>query len=179
MSSDWNASLPSSIMTGSQWYALHTRSNFEQRVAAELSAKDIESFLPAYQEVHQWTQRKKLVNLPLFPGYLFASFENSSAIRLAVLRTAGVVRILSSGAKLEPVPQEELETLRRIVQSRQRYDEHPFLRTGIRVRIRRGVLKGLEGTLSHLKNKTRVVTSITLLCRSIAVEVDAQDLEAI
>jgi transcription antitermination factor NusG len=161
------------------WYAIHTRSNFEQRIASELSLKGIDNFLPAYQEVHQWKQRKKVIAVPLFPGYVFVSLDNSPAARLTVLQTTGVVRILGNANESEPVPHEELEALRRIVESGQRCYSHPFLREGMRVRIRRGVLKGFEGTLSRFKNKMRVVTSVTLLCQSAAVEVDAHDLEMV
>src|ERR1035437_6403668 len=89
------------------WYAIHTRSNFEQRVAGELGRKGFESYLPSYQETHQWRDRKKKVAVPLFPGYVFVRFVDSLELRMPVLHTTGVVRILGNGGMIEAVPDEQ------------------------------------------------------------------------
>jgi transcription antitermination factor NusG len=164
--------------TGEQrWFAIQTRSNFDLRVADQLVAKGIEQYLPSYQEVHQWKDRKRQITVPLFNGYLFVRLGNSSAARLKVLQTPGVVRILSRGVELEPVPDEEIEAVRRVVESRSALSIHPFLTEGTRVRLKRGPLKGIEGILIRIKNQARLVISVSILARSVAVETDTRDAE--
>ena len=161
------------------WYAAHTRSNFEKRVAAELGAKGVESYLPAYQEVHQWKDRRKRVDLPLFPGYVFVRLGDWPGCRLAVLQTAGVLRLLGRGGELEPVDNAELDAVRLLLKSNSRCVPHPFLRQGARVRVKHGALTGVEGILTRLKNQSRLVISVTLLTQAVAVEVDAANVEVL
>lgn len=159
------------------WFALHTRSNFEQRIAAELVAKGFETYLPAYEELHQWKDRKKKVLVPLFPGYVFTRFEPSPEYRVRVAQTAGVVRILGRSGEVEPVPEAEIEAVRALLNAKVPCFAHPFLREGCRVRVKRGALRGLEGILVRFKNSTRIVVSVTLLSQSVAAEVAASDVE--
>jgi transcription antitermination factor NusG len=164
---------------GMAWYAVRTRSNFEQQAVAEIADKGFEAYLPAFQQVHQWKDRKKIVNHPLFPGYFFVRLVDSNERRLAVLKTAGVVQILGSGKTIEPVPEEQVESVRRMLSANVACFAHPFLREGSRVRIRRGALKDLEGLLVRFKNAYRLVLSVDLLCQSVATEVDIIDIEAL
>jgi transcription antitermination factor NusG len=166
-------------VSSAEWYAIHLRSNFEKRVAGELQGKGINSYLPAYQTVHQWKDRKKKVELPLFPGYVFAHFCDEPQIRLRVLKTAGVVRILGLGSSIEPVPEQQIDAVRRILDSGTRCSVHPLLETGTPVRVVRGPLAGLEGVLTRIKSQSRFVVSIPLLSQSVAAEVDSSDLEAV
>jgi transcription antitermination factor NusG len=160
-----------------EWYAVHTRSNFERQIAAELAGRGIEAYLPAYEEVHQWKDRKQRVEIPLFPGYLFARFSDSPQTRLAVLRARGVVRILGDSSAVEPVPEEQIEAVQLLLNSKLPCLAHPFLREGTRVRVKRGALANLEGILVRVKNEARLVISIPLLSQSVAAEVDARDVE--
>jgi transcription antitermination factor NusG len=159
------------------WYAIHTRSNCEKRVRLALTKAGVETYLPTFREVHQWKDRKKVVEVAVFPGYLFVHFADSSASRLAVSRIDGVVRILGSGEKIEAVTDAEIENLRFLLNSSAQCMAHPLLREGNWVRVKRGALKNLEGLLVRVKNQTRLVLSITLLSRSISTEVDAGDVE--
>ncbi len=161
------------------WYAAQTRSNFEKRVAVELEAKGVESYLPAYQEVHQWKDRRKRIDVPLFPGYVFVRFVDWPAHRLAVLQTAGVLRLLGHGGELEPVDNAELDAVRLLLKSNSRCVPHPFLREGARVRVKRGALAGIEGILTRFKNQSRLVISVTLLAQSVALEVDMAGVEVL
>ena len=97
---------------GSRWYAVQTRSRFEKRVTTDLSSKGVESYCPAIAEVHQWADRKKIVDQPVFPGYVFAKFQDSGPLRLSVLQTPGAVRILGDARTIEPIPDEEIELIR-------------------------------------------------------------------
>ena len=165
--------------TADKWYALHTRSNFEKRIVTELSAKGIENFLPCYDEVHQWKDRKQKVSVPLFPGYVFSRLDESSGARLSVLRTAGVVRILGDSGGIEPVPDEQIEAIRILLRSKLPCLAYPFLREGCWVRVRRGPLAGVEGILVRAKGEARLVISVSMLSQSVAVEVDSCNVEPV
>ena len=161
------------------WYAVHTCSRFEQRVAGELGSKGFEIYFPAYEEIHQWKDRKKTVAVPLFPGYVFVRFADSPELRLSLLKTAGVVRILGNGGMIEAVPDEEIEAVQGLLRANVPYHAHPFLREGVRVRVKRGALKDLEGTLVRFKNRARLVISVALIAQSVAAEVDIRDVEPV
>ena len=163
----------------SRWYAVYTRSNFEKRVAKELGLKLIESYLPVVEQLHQWKDRKKMVEVPVFPGYVFARFRDSNRTRLDVLRTPGTVRILGQGDHIEPVPEVEIESIQRLLKADVCCFTHPFLRQGAWVRVKRGALKDVEGLLVRVKSKTRLVLSISLLSQSVATEIDISDVEVI
>ena len=170
---------PSSRPAEPLWYAVYTRSNFEKRVAAELTALRVENYLPVVEQVHQWKDRKKVVEVPVFPGYVFSRFADSQAARLRVLRAGGAVRILGSSEWIEPIPEGEIESIRRLLQARVPCFVHPFLREGAWVRVKRGPLRDLEGLLVRVKSATRLVLSIALLSQSVATEIDAADVEAL
>jgi transcription antitermination factor NusG len=161
------------------WYALRTRSNFERNVATELADKRIENYLPSYEEVHQWKDRKKTVQVPLFPGYVFARFPNCSQARVRVLQTRGVVRILGVAQAIEPIPEDEIEAVRHLLRVRVSCYGHPYLREGDRVRVRKGPLRGLEGILVRIKNRARLVVSVNLIMQSVAAEVEIGHVEPI
>ena len=159
------------------WYAVYTRSHFEKRVAAELAAKHIENYLPVVEEWHQWKDRRKMVDVPVFPGYVFARFRDSTAARLQVLKAAGTVRILGQAERIEPIPEVEIESIRRLLKANVPCFAHPFLREGAWVRVKRGPLKDVEGLLVRVKSKTRLVLSISLLSQAVATEIDIADVE--
>src|SRR4051794_3136598 len=127
------------------WYAIWTRSHFEPTVAADLAAKGIECYLPAVREVHQWKDRKKAVDVPLFPGYVFVRFLDTDQARLQVLRSRGAVRILGHDNAVEPIPNEQIDAVRLLLESQRPFSVHPLLREGAIVRVKAGPLKGVEG----------------------------------
>jgi transcription antitermination factor NusG len=159
-----------------QWHAVRTRSNYERKFSASLSKRGVENYLPMFQEVHQWKDRKKGVELPIFPGYLFVRIFDSRESRLSVLSGEGTVGILSLGEKIEPIPASEIEAVRQFLSSSGRgFRVHPLLREGAWVQVRRGALKGIEGMLVRVKSQTRLVLSITRLSQSVSTEIDASD----
>jgi transcription antitermination factor NusG len=160
-----------------RWYAIQTRSRFEKIVGAELALKGIDHYLATFEALHQWKDRKKVVELPLFSGYVFARFQDADAGRLLVLRTTGVVRILGPSGGIEPIPDVEIDSIRQLLLSGKPSFAHPFLREGSWVRVRKGVLAGVEGRLTRVKNQTRLVLSVDLLSQSVATEVDAWEVE--
>ena len=118
------------------WYAVHTRSNFEKRITGELDRKGIETFLPVFREMHRWKDRKKKIDWPLFPGYCFARFQSDG--RLPVLKCSGVVSIVSFDGEIVPIPEHEIEGIRRLVESDLQFDPCPLIREGMMVESVRG-----------------------------------------
>lgn len=163
----------------SSWYAVHTRSNFEKRVAAELLVKGVESYLPVVRERHQWKDRKKLIETPAFRGYVFVRCASLALEQLTILNTAGAVRILGHGGVPERIPDEEIDAIRVLVNSGMPLTNHAFLQEGNTVFVKSGPLKGVYGVLLTVKNTRRLVVSVSLLSQSVAAELDAADVEPI
>lgn len=152
------------------WFAVRTKSNFEQPTAALLRNKGYEEFLPVSVTRRRWSDRIKTIEAPLFPGYVFCRFDIQK--RLPVLTTPGVVGIVGIGKHPAPIPDEEIARIQRIAASGLAAHPWPFLRVGERILIDRGPLAGMEGILLRIKREWRLVASIELLQRSIAVEVE-------
>jgi len=152
------------------WFALQVRSRLERSIAANLQAQGYECFLPTYKARRRWSDRVKEVEFPLFPGYLFSRFDLQD--RLPVLVTPGVLQIVGIGRNPVPVDENEINSVRRIVRSGFPRQPWPFLQLGDRVRIERGPLYGIEGILLGLKGHHRIVVSVSLLQRSVALEID-------
>ena len=155
------------------WYALRTRSRHEKRVREQLEARGIEPFLPLVERWRQWKDRRKRVAFPLFPGYCFARFPLSQ--RVVVLATHGVVQILGNQDGALPVPDTEIEAVRRLVESTLPYDPHPYLTEGMQVEVIRGPLAGLRGLLLRKGARARLVIGVTLIHQGASVELDAHD----
>ena len=161
----------------SRWYAISTRSRHEKYVRDQLKAQGVESLLPVVRRFNQWKDRKKAVDFPLFPGYCFARFAREA--RVTVLKAPGVVRIIGNSGDPEPIPDEEMDAVKRLVTQPLSYDSHPYLREGMRVRIMRGPLEGVEGVLAREEQRHRVVIVIHLIQQAAAVEVDSADLSPV
>jgi transcription antitermination factor NusG len=159
------------------WFALQTRYRYEERIAAELQTKGFESYLPRLREVHTWKDRKKVLEMPAFGGYLFARFEPSLQNRVRVLETTGVVKLLGNHGTPEPVSGHEIESLRLALESGAPCCRHPYVQIGTPVRVRRGALAGLEGRVLRMGNKLSVFVNVASVCQAIAVEVQIDDVE--
>jgi transcription antitermination factor NusG len=158
-----------------RWYAAYTAPRHEKRVLQHLESKGVESYLPLYSSTRCWNGRRAVVQLPLFPGYLFVSID--PAQRMRVLEVPGVLSIVSSHGKLTPLPVGEIEALRVALASR-KAEMNPLLCPGKKVRIKVGPLRGLEGVVVKRTRKLRLVVSIECIQRSFAVELEAGDLES-
>jgi transcription antitermination factor NusG len=159
------------------WWAVYTRHQHEKVVAEIFELKGLEVFLPLYESLRRWRDRKKILALPLFPCYVFV--RGSLNRRLQVLTTPGVHMILSHGEHAAAIPEEEIEAIRRSVEGSYRVEPHPFLKCGERVRVTRGSLEGVEGILVRKKSLYRLVLSVNMLAQSVAVEIDASDVEPV
>jgi transcription antitermination factor NusG len=158
------------------WYAAYTCANHEKRVASEIEARGVEHFLPVYSSVRRWKDRRVTLELPLFPGYVFVRLALRD--RLRVLQIPSVVRLVGFNGLPAALPDEEMEILRSGLSKRLRAEPHPFLAVGRRVRITGGPFAGLEGVLKRKRNSLRVVVSLSLIQRSVAVDVDIADVAA-
>lgn len=159
------------------WYAVYTSANHEKRVAEQMAHRSVEHFLPQYGSVRRWKDRRVTLDLPLFPGYVFVRLALRD--RLRVLNIPSVVCLVSFGGHPAALPDDTVAQLRDGLCSNLRPEPHPYLNTGRRVRILRGSLIGTEGILLRRKSGFRVVLSIELIHRSIAVELDAADIAPI
>jgi len=155
---------------GSGWHALYTRHQYEKIVAQALSGKGFEIFLPQYHTVHRWKDRRKELLLPLFPNYVF--IRGGLDRMLNILTTPGVHSLVAWGGRPAGIPQEEIDVVRRLVESSLRIEPHPFLKCGDWVRIKSGPLEGIQGILVRKKSAFRLVLSVEMLARSASVEVD-------
>ena len=160
-----------------RWYTAYTNPRHEKQVAVQIDRKCIECFVPLYRSVRRWKDRRKELELPLFPGYVFVRMALRD--RLQVLQLPGVVRFVSFRGKPAPLPTFEIEALRNGLAGKALAEPHPYLKVGHRVRIHSGPMAGMEGVLVRRKDKFRVVLSIHLIQRSIATEVDETDIEPI
>jgi transcription antitermination factor NusG len=152
------------------WYALQVWVRKEALVATQLQGQGLECFLPKYKSVRQWSDRKKELEQPLFPGYLFCRFNYTE--RRPIVVTPGVLQVVGNGRIGLPVEDKEVEAIQLAVGSGIAAQPWPFLEIGERVRIHTGKLSGLEGILVNFKGNHRVVLSVALLQRSVALEID-------
>jgi transcription termination/antitermination protein NusG len=164
-------------LKGMNWYAIYTRSRHEKKVAANLEEKRVEVFLPLRSVLSRWKDRRKEVQLPLFSGYLFVRILREQ--RLPVLQTSGVVRFVGNGDGLDPVPEEQIISIQRLMESGLRYDPYPYLKEGMQVRVVRGPLKGVEGILIDKRKKHLLVLSVDMIQQSAAMQVDISDTDVL
>jgi len=159
------------------WWALYTRHQHEKSVAEMLTTKGFDVFLPLYDSMRRWKDRKKILSLPLFPCYVFV--RGYLERKLQVVTTPGVHMILYRGEQVAQIPATEIQAIRAAVEGNFRVEPHPFLKCGDRVRVIRGSLQGVEGILARKKNLFRLVLSVDMLAQSVAVEIDASDVEPV
>jgi transcription antitermination factor NusG len=159
------------------WYAIYTRHQHERTVARLLTCKGFETFLPLYDAVHCWKNGVKQLSLPLFPCYVF--LRGPLDRWLPILTTPGIHTVVGFGAEPAMIPASEIEAIRRVVERSIKVEPHPFIKCGDRVRIRLGPLQGLEGVLLRKKKLWKLLLSVEMLERSVAVEVDAAIVERV
>jgi transcription antitermination factor NusG len=159
------------------WHALYTRHQHEKTIARLLAMKNFEVFLPLYGVVRQWKDRKKSLQLPLFPTYVFV--RGGIERQLEILTTPGVYGWVGNEGRPVSIPREEIAAVRQVVESPLRIEPHPFLKCGDRVRVKYGPLAGLEGLLVRKKNQFQLVLSVEAMQRSAAVEVEGSEVERI
>lgn len=148
-------------------------------VAAQLRSRGVDAYLPLVEEIHRWSDRRKRVQVPLFPGYAFIHAQDSAETMVTVAQVESVVGIVGAHPAGTPIPDEQIEAVQRLVSHNVPCVNHPFLEVGQRVRIRGGALDGVQGTLLARKGETSLVVSIQLIQRSLAVRIEGYDVEMI
>lgn len=159
------------------WYTVYIHSRHEKKVARQLEERGIEHFLPVYYSTRQWRDRRKELDMVLFPGYVFVRLDLTYKLR--VLQLPGVVRFVSFNGQPAPLHAPDIDGLRNALQSGLHAEHHPYLTAGRRVKVVRGPLAGAHGILLRLKNNFRIVISIDAIMRSVSVEVDEADVEPV
>lgn len=158
------------------WLAAYTRPRHETSVAAQLGQKKISLLLPLYRKYSRWSDRVQHINTPLFPGYVFVQVDEAD--RIQVLRTNGVIKIVSSGGRPSPIAEEDVAVLRACVARPSDVEPYPYLKEGHRVRIRCGPFAGWEGVLVQKQNSARVVVRIQQIMQAVAITIHLADIEA-
>lgn len=158
------------------WYVAYARPRHEKHIAHQFEQRGIRSLVPLYTSVRRWKDRRKRLELPLFPCYVFVQIALQR--RLDLLRLPGVVDLVSFQGKPAPVLTSEIETLQSLNAATMAHP-YPYLQAGLKVRIRSGALKGLEGIFVRRRGQSRVVLSVSLIQRSVAIEIEDADVEPI
>ena len=164
------------VDSAAKWYALYTWANHEKSIARQLEVRSIESFLPLYEKVSRWKDRRVKLRLPLFSGYVFVRMALQEKLR--VLQIPGAVRLVGFNGVPAALGDGEMEAMRNGLAGAVHAEPCPYLKVGRRVRLNSGPLEGFEGVLVKKKSGFRFVLSIELIQRSVAVEVDAADIQA-
>jgi transcription antitermination factor NusG len=175
--SNYNEQL-ATVADAESWYAVQTRARHEKIVAQRLQQRAVTTFLPMMTEVHRWSDRKKVVEVPLFGCYVFAKIAATKVERVRVLRVDGVLSLVGSRGEGTPIPDEQIHAVRTLLEERMPCQSHPFLKDGQRVRIRSGALDGMEGVLMSRRGDRTLVISIDAIQRSLAVSVEGYEVEA-
>jgi len=175
----WRIVTPLPVVTeqAHTWYALLTRARNEKIVAHRLRESGVTVFLPLLSEIRQWSDRKKVVEFPLFSCYVFAKLLPTSEGRLAALRIEGVHSLVGAQGQGTPIPDEQIDAVQRVMKERLPWRSHTFLKIGQRVRIRSGALNGVEGILVSRSGESTLIVSIDAIQRSLAVHIEGYDVE--
>jgi len=162
-----------------KWFAVQTRARHEKVVAQRLCDEGVVTFLPLVRQVHRWSDRRKTVELPLFSCYVFAKLAPRNEERLRVLLVDGVLNFVGPRGQGIPIPEDQIDSVRKLVQEQLPFCSHPFLKVGQRVRIRSGALDGVEGILVSRSGESTLVVSVDAIDRSLAVRIEGYDVEPI
>jgi transcriptional antiterminator NusG len=166
-------------MNESAWFALYTRSRFEKKLLSELTEKAIEVFLPMREVISRWKDRKKKIWMPLFPGYIFVNHINTSSNRYRILNIPGAVRFVGIEGQAEPIPEEQILSIRKFLETSISVDPYPYMKVGTRVEIVAGPLKGIRGMLVQKKGRFRFVLQVDLIRQAVSIEIDAADVRSV
>ena len=169
----------SQLGADTRWYAVHTRSRHEKVVAAQLREQGVSTFLPMVTQIQRWSDRRKLVEFPLFSGYVFVHAAASPQIRRIVLFSRGVAGFVAMRGQPLSIPDDQIDNVKEVLAKDIRCTAYPFLKVGQRVRIRGGSLEGLEGILVSHNGDRKLVISVNTIERSFSISIDGYDVEVL
>ena len=162
-----------------EWYALYTRSRFEKKMLSELTDRNVEVFLPMREILSRWKDRKKRIWVPLFAGYIFVNHIDTPENRFRILNMPGAVRFVGLEGHAQPIPAEQIQYVRRFLESSISIDPYPYMQVGTRVEVIAGPLKGIKGILVEKRGRFRFVIQVDLIRQAVSVEIDASDVRPI
>jgi len=154
-----------------RWYAIYTRSRYEKKVSIEFEERGLEHFLPLMPQLRNWKDRKKIVNMPIFPGYVFVNIKLSEKIH--VLRANGVVRFIEFNGSPSPIPDAQIEDVRQLLKYPDRVETASYFNCGDPVEITVGPFSGIKGKIIHSRGKQRLLVGIEIIQQAISVEIDS------
>jgi transcriptional antiterminator NusG len=158
--------VPIAATEGVSWFAIHTRFRHEKVVLQRLCGDGLTSFLPIVRESHRWRDRRQIVDVPLFPSYVFVRLVMTQQERARILRVDGVQSVVGNRGEGTPIPDDQIETVRTLLSTGVTWGPYPFLKFGQRVRIRGGALEGLEGIFLQQNGQSKLVLSLNVIQRS-------------
>jgi len=170
---------PGLVLDQPSWFAIQTRPRYEKKVTTELQEKGVKAFLPLYSAKHQWSDRRRIVQLPLFPGYVFVRIAPLLNTRVSVLQTNGVISFVGVRNMGIPIPDCEIEAIQTVLEGGAAFEPYPYLKVGQRVRVRGGCLEGVSGVLMAVNGDRSLIVSVNLIQRSIAMRVEGYKVEPI
>lgn len=162
-----------------RWYALHIRARHERVVEHRLREQGMETFLPIVRETHRWSDRKKIVEVPLFSCYVFVRCALNSEDRTRVYRVESVLGFVGTRGMGVPIPDAQIENVRTALSQAAPCRSHPFLKVGQRVRVVGGAMDGVEGVFLSENNDQSLVISVDVIQRSLAVRINGYDVKPI
>ena len=171
----FDISLAVDLSNKKEWYAVYTKSRHEKVAESNLQNRGVTTFLPLREVVSRWKDRNKTINVPLFPSYVFVNIGFMDIHK--VIYTKGVLRVVGCNGTPVPVPPEQVEAIRMLIQSKLKYDPYPYLNKGKEVLIKSGPLQGIIGKIMEKRSKHRFLLSIDLIKKSVSVEIDILDME--
>jgi transcriptional antiterminator NusG len=169
---------PSLAVDAGEWFAVQTKPRHEKKVAAELQEKEVAVFLPLYAAVHQWSDRRMQVEVPLFTNYVFVRIREDRRARIPVLQTNGVVGFVGMRGVGVPIPDEQIQAVQTILRDKIPFTPCPFLSVGQKVKIRGGSLDGLQGVLVAMNGDKSLVVSVESIQRSLAIRIAGYQVDA-
>jgi transcriptional antiterminator NusG len=162
-----------------EWFALRTRPRHEKVVTQQLESSGVEAFLPTCDQVRTWSDRKKVVEFPLFPGYVFVRTSQATPARARIFQARGVLGFVGPNNQGTPIPPQQIESVRALMQEQVHCRPHPYLTVGQRVRIQDGALKGLEGILVRVASDQSLIVSVDLIQRSVAIRLEGYEVDGL
>ncbi len=162
-----------------KWYALYTRCRFEKKMLGELTDRSIEVFLPMREIISRWKDRKKRIWIPLFPGYIFVHHIDTPENRFRILNLPGAVRFVGFEGRANPIPEEQIQYVRKFLEASIAVDPYPYIQVGTRVEVIAGPLKGIQGILVEKRGRFRFVIQVDLIRQAVSAEIDASDVRPI
>jgi transcription termination/antitermination protein NusG len=171
--------LIASVVAEDRWYAFRTRARHEKKSTQHLEEAGIETFLPVAPQIRQWSDRRKIVEVPLFPGYGFARLNYLSGDRVRVLSVHGIVSFVGPNGRGTPIPDQQIQDLRTVMLHKTPCQPHPYIPVGRRVRIRGGALDGVQGVLTEQRDDRSLVISLDPIQRSVSIRIEGYALEVV